>query len=187
MVRVTEHGIETSDGTQRSFDVIVWATGFDFGTGAMARMGIVGRDGLALNDHWADGPSTFLGIQTAGFPNLFFPGGPHAAAGNNPRYNGDQVDFVTDTLCFVRDRGYEVIEVTSDAEARWTAMIDRAASRTPFGTIGQYVGGNIPGKPRRYLLNAAGRPKLFEEIARVKASGYADFELRGPTAPPRPT
>ena len=95
----------------REFDIVVWATGFDFGTGALTRMGIRGRDGLALEDHWADGPKTFLGVQTAGFPNLFFPGGPHAAAGNNPRYNGDQVDFVTDTLVYARDHGYDTIEV----------------------------------------------------------------------------
>ena len=102
IVRITEHGIETTDGV-REFDIIVWATGFDFGTGALARMGIRGRDGLALVDHWADGPKTFLGIQTTGFPNFFFPGGPHAAAGNNPRYNGDQVDFITDTLVYLRE------------------------------------------------------------------------------------
>ena len=101
MVRVTEEGIETTDA-RRAFDIIVWATGFDFGTGALSRMGIRGRDGLALVDHWADGPKTFLGIQTAGFPNFFFPGGPHAAAGNNPRYNGDQVDFITRTLVHLR-------------------------------------------------------------------------------------
>ena len=58
--------------------------------------------------HWADGPTTFLGVQTAGFPNFFFPGGPHAAAGNNPRYNGDQVDFVTDMLVYARDHGYDI-------------------------------------------------------------------------------
>jgi cation diffusion facilitator CzcD-associated flavoprotein CzcO len=174
LVALTERGIETTT-QHRDHDVIVWATGFDFGTGAMTRMGIVGRGGLALEDHWADGPTTFLGIQTCGFPNLFFPGGPHAAAGNNPRYNSDQVDFVIDTLLWARDRGAAVVEVSAEAEARWTRMLDVAASRTPFGTIGQYVGGNIPGKPRRYLLNAAGRPKLLEEIARVKASGWADF------------
>jgi cation diffusion facilitator CzcD-associated flavoprotein CzcO len=176
ITRLTGTGIETTDGG-RDHDVIVWATGFDFGTGAMARMGIRGRDGVALEDHWVEGPTTFLGIQTAGFPNLFFPGGPHAAAGNNPRYNGDQVDFVTDTLVFARENGGDVIEVTPEAEQRWTSMLDRAAARTPFGTIGQYVGGNIPGKPKRYLLNAAGRPKLFSTIAEVKASGYADFTL----------
>ncbi|HEU5082993.1 MAG TPA: NAD(P)/FAD-dependent oxidoreductase [Acidimicrobiales bacterium] len=174
MVRVTETGIETT-AAHREHDVIVWATGFDFGTGAMLRMGIVGRDGVALTEHWADGPTTFLGIQTAGFPNLFFPGGPHAAAGNNPRYNGDQVDFVTDALVDAREHGYDVIEVTPEAEQRWTDMVDRAAAETPFGTIGQYVGGNIPGKPKRYLLNAGGRPKLLKEIARVKDSGWAAF------------
>ena len=179
IVRITETGIETTDGG-RELDVIVWATGFDFGTGAMLRMGIRGRDGLALEDHWADGPTTFLGVQTAGFPNLFFPGGPHAAAGNNPRYNGDQVDFITDLLVHARDRGRDVIEVTPEAEERWTAMIDRAAARTPFGTIGQYVGGNIPGKPKRYLLNAGGRPKLFSTIAEVKDSDYARSELLEP-------
>jgi cation diffusion facilitator CzcD-associated flavoprotein CzcO len=176
LVRVTETGIETTDGV-REFDVIVWATGFDFGTGAMLRMGIRGRDGRALEDHWAEGPTTFLGIGTHGFPNLFFPGGPHAAAGNNPRYNGDQVDFITELLVFARARGYDVIEPTLEAEERWTRMIDKAASRTPFGTIGQYVGGNIPGKPKRYLLNAAGRPKLFELIAEAKATDYASFSL----------
>jgi cation diffusion facilitator CzcD-associated flavoprotein CzcO len=176
MVRMTEMGIETTDGV-REFDVVVWATGFDFGTGALLRMGIRGRDGVALADHWADGPSTFLGVQTAGFPNLFFPGGPHAAAGNNPRYNGDQVDFITETLVYARDHGYDTIEVTAEAEARWTEMVDRAAEVTPFGTLGQYVGTNIPGKPRRYLLNPAGRPKLFKEIDRVRATDYAAFKL----------
>jgi cation diffusion facilitator CzcD-associated flavoprotein CzcO len=180
LARVTATGIETGGeaGCARDHDVIVWATGFDFGTGAMLRMGIRGRDGQLLADHWADGPTTFLGVQTAGFPNLFFPGGPHAAAGNNPRYNGDQVDFVTDAIVHARDRGCTVIEVTAEAEARWTAMVDRAAAETPFGTIGQYVGGNIPGKPKRYLLNAGGRPKLFKEIARVKDTGYAAFTMR---------
>jgi cation diffusion facilitator CzcD-associated flavoprotein CzcO len=177
IVRVAETGIETTDGL-REHDVIVWATGFDFGTGAMLHMGIRGRDGLALTDHWAEGPTTFLGVQTHGFPNLFFPGGPHAAAGNNPRYNGDQVDFVTETLVHVRAAGCNVIEVTAEAEDRWSEMVDRAASMTPFGTIGQYVGGNIPGKPKRYLLNAGGRPKLFKEIDRVKDTDYAAFDLR---------
>jgi cation diffusion facilitator CzcD-associated flavoprotein CzcO len=176
MVRLTERGIETTAG-ERAHDVIVWATGFDFGTGAMLRMGIVGREGLALTEHWADGPTTFLGLGTAGFPNLFFPGGPHAAAGNNPRYNGDQVDAVTDVLEHARAVGCDVVEVTREAEERWTAMIDKAAAETPFGSIGQYVGGNIPGKPKRYLLNAGGRPKLHKEIARTKASGYTAFGL----------
>ena len=70
-----------------------------------------------------------------------------------------------------------MVEVTAEAEDRWTAMIDAAAAATPFGTIGQYVGGNIPGKPKRYLLNAGGRPKLHKEIQRVKDTEFAAFGL----------
>ena len=182
LVKVTATGIATTDG-HRELDVIVWATGFDFGTGALASMGIRGRDGLALTDLRADGPTTFLGLQTHGFPNLFFPGGPHAAAGNNPRYNGDQVDFVTEVLVEARDRGCDVVEATAEAEERWTRMVDKGAAKTTFGTIGQYVGTNIPGKPKRYLLNTGGRPKLFEVIADVVANDYAAFELSRASAP----
>ena len=187
ILRVTPEGIETADGKARAasqsgelveLDVIVWATGFDFGTGALLRMGIIGRDGVALTDHWADGPTTFLGVATHGFPNLFFPGGPHAAAGNNPRYNGDQVDFVTDLLGVARERGATVVEPTEDAEDRWTAMIDRAADQPPsFGKSSYFFGANVPGKPRRYLLNAGGRPKLLKEMARVKSDDWAAFTL----------
>ncbi len=176
MLRLTPTGIETTDGV-REFDVIIWATGFDFGTGALSRMGIRGRDGVLLNGAWADGPSTFLGVQTLGFPNLFFPGGPHAASGNNPRYNGDQVDFITDLLVFARDHGFDVVEVTPRAEERWTAMVNRGAAASPFGEKSYFFGTNIPGKPVRYLLNSGGRPKLFSVIAETVANDYDAFTL----------
>ena len=176
IIRVTEGGIETAEGV-REFDIIVWATGFDFGTGALTRLGVRGRHSLALEDYWADGPKTFLGIQCAGFPNFFFPGGPHAAAGNNPRYNGDQVDFITDTLIYLRDHGYDTVEVSAEAEARWTAMVDAGASASPFSEASYYFGTNVPGKPRKYLLNSGGRPKLFKEIRRVKDNDFEAFTL----------
>jgi len=176
IMRITERGIETADGEQE-FDIIVWATGFDFGTGALLRMGIRGRDGLTLADHWAEGPKTFLGVQTTGFPNMFFPGGPHAAAGNNPRYNGDQVEFITRTLTFLGDHGFDTIEVGPEAENAWTAMVDRGSGQSPFGEASYFFGANIPGKPRKYLLNSGGRPKLFKEFAKVEANGYEAFRL----------
>ena len=176
IARITESAIETADGRDE-VDIIVWATGFDFGTGALAAMGIRGRDGRALNDYWADGPRTFLGVQCAGFPNLFFPGGPHAAAGNNPRYNGDQVDFITDALCYVRDHNYEVIDVEPAAEERWTNMINRNAGRQSFGEASYYFGTNIPGKPVAFLLNSGGRPKLFSIIAEVVDNDYDVYRL----------
>jgi cation diffusion facilitator CzcD-associated flavoprotein CzcO len=184
IVRMTATGIETSAG-MRELDIVVWATGFDFGTGALTRMGIRGRGGVALAEAWADGPKTFLGVQSTGFPNLFFPGGPHAAAGNNPRYNGDQVDFVTDALIHLRDRGYDVIEPDPAAEERWTRMVDRGAAKSSFGESSYFFGSNIPGKPRKYLLNSGGRPKLFSMIAEVVESDYAAFRRSRSSEPAR--
>ena len=176
MLRVTETGIETADGLQE-FDIIVWATGFDFGTGALNRMGIRGRDGLALEDHWADGPVTFLGIQCRQFPNLFFPGGPHGAAGNNPRYAGDQVDFIMDTLLYMREHGYDIIEVEQAAEEEWTTMVDTFSAFSPFSDKSYFFGTNVPGKPRRFLLNPAGRPKMMEMMAEAVKDGYRAYSL----------
>ncbi len=138
----------------------MWATGFDFGTGALNRMGIRGRDGLALEEYWADGPSTYLGVACRGFPNFFFPGGPHGSTGNNPRYAGDQVDFVMDVLVHMREHGDDVVEVDAAAEEYWSGMVNTYASTASFSEASYFFGANIPGKPIRYLLNPGGRPKL---------------------------
>ena len=114
---------------------------------------------------------------------LLLPGGPHAAAGNNPRYNGDQVDFVTDTLVYLRDHGYDTIEVDPAAEERWTTMIDTGAAQSPFGESSYFFGTNIPGKPRRYLLNSGGRPKLLKEIQKGRDNDYEAFRLSRSSTP----
>jgi cation diffusion facilitator CzcD-associated flavoprotein CzcO len=174
IVKVTETGIETSDGL-REFDVIIWATGFDFGTGAMRRMGIVGADGLTLTDYWADGPLTYCGIMAHGFPNFFFPGGPHGAAGNNPRYGELQVVFVHNLIGYAREHGLSRVEVPKELETAWMDMIKEYEAYSSFMKKGQYYGGNTPGKPKAYLLNPGGRPKLDEFMKKAVESDYQGF------------
>ncbi|QND44404.1 NAD(P)/FAD-dependent oxidoreductase (plasmid) [Rhizobium lusitanum] len=181
MLRVTQTGIETAAGLEE-FDIIVWATGFDFAR-ALHSMGIRGRNGVALEEAWKDGPSTFLGIQAAGFPNLFFPGGPHGAAANNPRYNGDQIDFIMELLRHMREHGYTVVEPTQDAEDEWSNMINSLATYTPFSPEHSYFfGSNIPGKPRKFLLNPAGRGMLFQVMAKSRESKFNTFAMSTVTA-----
>jgi cation diffusion facilitator CzcD-associated flavoprotein CzcO len=174
IVRVTETGIETTEGL-REFNIIVWATGYDFGTGALNRLGVRGRRGVALEESWADGPSTYLGVAATGFPNLFFPGGPHGATGNNPRYSGDQVDFVTDVLVHARDHGHDVIEADPAAEQAWMDKIIEAEPQSVFLDSSYFYGSNIPGKPVKQLLNPTGRWALRELIAEVTANDYSTF------------
>jgi len=174
IVKVTEAGIETETGL-REFDVIIWATGFDFGTGAMLRMGIVGTGGLTLNEYWADGPLTFLGVMSHGFPNLFYPGGPHGAAGNNPRYGGLQVDFTQELIDQANERGYQRVEVPKALEQAWMSMLAKFEEYSPFEKRGQYYGANTPGKPRVQLLNSGGRPKLDEFMKETRDTAYQGF------------
>ncbi|WP_330255176.1 NAD(P)/FAD-dependent oxidoreductase [Nocardia sp. NBC_00565] len=174
ITRITETGIETAEGL-REFDIIIWATGYDFGTGALNRLGVRGRAGLPLEEYWADGPSTYLGIATAGFPNFFFPGGPHGALGNNPRYAGDQVDGVIGALQHARDNGYHIIEVDPDAEQEWTDTVNGSGSL--FLESSYFFGANIPGKAVKQLLNPTGRPNLQRLIAENAANKYSAFIL----------
>jgi cation diffusion facilitator CzcD-associated flavoprotein CzcO len=171
IVRITGTGIETSDRF-REFDAIIWATGWDFGTGALNRLGVRGRGGVTLKEYWADGPRTYLGIMAAGFPNFFFPGGPHGALGNNPRYAGDQVEFVVDVLGHARAGGSDIVEVDPAAEQKWTDLMNDSASLSSFLRSSYFYGANIPGKPVRQLLNPTGRRTLQKMIAEDARSGY---------------
>jgi cation diffusion facilitator CzcD-associated flavoprotein CzcO len=172
---VTETGIQTVDGL-REFDIIVWATGFDFGTGALRRLGVRGRDGLTLAEYWADGPLTYLGLMCRHFPNFFFPGGPHGAAGNNPRYSGDQSDFIAGLLDYARARGHSVIEVPARLEQEWTDTVNTQAARlSSFNEKSYFYGTNVPGKARRFLLNPLGRPKLLELMEAAVKNNYEEF------------
>jgi cation diffusion facilitator CzcD-associated flavoprotein CzcO len=176
MVRVTPTGIETTAGHEE-LDVIVWATGFDYGTGHLTRMGVRGTGGRALEDHWADGAHTFLGVQSAGFPNFFFPGGPHGATANVPRYNTDQVDYVADLLVAMREAGHDVVDVPAEMEAEFTDMVDKMVRWLPFTEISYFFGSNIPGKPVRPLINPGGRPSLAKHISELRKVGYRSLKL----------
>ncbi|ARG59231.1 flavin-containing monooxygenase [Mycobacterium kansasii] len=182
LVSVTETGIATA-GESFEFDTIVFATGFDAITGAVAAVDIVGRDGLALKDKWRHGPSTYLGLMTEGFPNLFLIAGPHSPSVlSNMAVSIEQhLDFVADALTYLRAHGFDQIEPTKLAEAGWMRHVDDAASITLFPQANSwYVGANIPGKPRTFMAYAAGVDFYRMACDEVAAREYLGFALSGP-------
>ncbi|MWB97544.1 flavin-containing monooxygenase [Agromyces seonyuensis] len=174
-VRIDATGIETTGG-HREYDIIVYATGFDFGTGALTRMGIRGRDGLDLSTDWEDGPSDFAGFAAHRLPNFFFPGGPHGAGGGNyPRYSQDQVDWIADAIVYAREKGFDRFEPTAEHEQAWMDMVAELAPKSIFSAEhSHYYGANVVGKPRKFLLNPGGRGKLHEILSELSAS--TDFD-----------
>ena len=107
--------------------MIIYATGFDAITGGFDRIDIRGREGRRLKEKWEDGPQTYLGLQSEGFPNLLTLIGPHNAATfcNMPRCIEQNVDWVTDLLVHMRETGLTRVE----PERRRRARVDRARER----------------------------------------------------------
>lgn len=171
ILRVDVTGIETTE-KHRDYDIIVYATGFDFGTGALTRMGVKGTNGLDLSTDWEDGPFDFGGFSAHQLPNFFFPGGPHGAGGGNyPRYSQDQVDWITETLTYAREHGYDVFEPTAEQQESWMTMIETLAPQSIFSAEhSHYYGANVEGKVRKFLLNPGGRGKLHEMLDEMSAT-----------------
>jgi len=114
---IAPSGIVTTDGTIE-VDVIVFATGFDAMTGSILRIPITGRDGVTMQEKWAGGPVTYLGLAVSGFPNLFLvtgPGSPSVLSNMVPSIE-QHVDWIADCLVHLEGAGRGVIEATAEAE-----------------------------------------------------------------------
>ena len=176
---ITSTGIKTTEHDY-PFDVIIFATGFDAVTGALTRMDIRGEGGIALKDKWQDGPRTYLGLQVAGFPNLFTVVGAHNAANfcNVPRCGEQNVEWVTDCIRHMQDKKFERISATIEAEEAWRDHCEQVVSHTLFlKTDSWFVGANIPGKKRVFLGYGGGLPRYREKCDEVAAAGYQGFIL----------
>lgn len=180
----TETGIRLVGGRHLDVDTIVFAIGFDAITGALADIDIHGVDGSALRDEWADGPRTLLGLQVAGFPNLFTVTGPGSPSVlSNMLISIEQhVDWIADCLLHLRKLGHDRIEATRDAQDRWMDHVADLAAETLYPQANSwYVGANIPGKPRTFMPYVAGCGEYRRECEEVVAGGYSGFLLGRPS------
>jgi len=172
-------GISTTDA-HYDLDMIVLATGFDAMTGALAKIDIVGRDGQTLRSDWRYGPRTYLGLGVDGFPNLFVVSGPGAPAvlANMVLHAEAHVNWIADCISHLDDHGYVGIEARVDAVNLWIAECAARADATLFPKADSwYVGANVPGKPRVFMLFVSGFAVYNDICAEVAAAGYSGFDL----------
>ncbi|MEQ3549510.1 NAD(P)/FAD-dependent oxidoreductase [Pseudonocardia nematodicida] len=178
-------GIRTASGDDHPLDVLVLATGFDAMTGAVLAIDVRGRDGLALGEKWAAGPRTYLGLLTAGFPNLFLitgPGSPSVLS-NMVVSIEQHVDWVADLLGALGERGHDEVEARPDAEDRWVAHVNELSESTLFPRGNSwYLGANVPGKPRVFMPYVGGVGTYRRHCEDVAAQGYPGLTTRDPAA-----
>jgi cyclohexanone monooxygenase len=178
IVEITPRGVRTNSG-EYELDVLVLAIGFDAMTGALMRIDIRGRAGATLQEHWRDGPKTYLGLSIAGFPNLFIitgPGSPSVFA-NMVTSIEQHVDWIADCVAAMRLAGRSSIEPTQQAEDAWFAHVNEVGARTMLAKAGNswYVGANVPGKPRVVMPYMGGAATYMEKIDAVARENYSGF------------
>jgi cation diffusion facilitator CzcD-associated flavoprotein CzcO len=174
--RLTPNGLKTTDA-EYELDVIIFATGYDAVTGSLNKIDIHGEGGQTLKDKFAEGPRTYMGISSAGFPNLFTINA--ASVGNFVRACEPLVDWVSEAICYVRENGFTRISATPEVEEEWTAHVSEAGAkilRTQADSW--FVGANIPGKARVLLTSPDTAPVMRAKRAEVAANGYEGFLLQ---------
>lgn len=181
ILEVTGEGIRTSDA-EYPLDIIVFATGFDAMTGALLSMDIRGTSGRSLREDWAAGPRTYLGLQTAGYPNMFTitgPGSPSVLT-NMPVAIEQHTQWITACIHHMRTRGLKSIEAMPDASDRWVDHVNEAANATllPLANSSWYLGANVPGKPRVFMPYAGGMAHYAKLCTDVAKDNYKGFVMR---------
>ncbi|MFT7648226.1 MAG: cation diffusion facilitator CzcD-associated flavoprotein CzcO/acetyl esterase/lipase [Candidatus Poriferisodalaceae bacterium] len=179
---ITETGIDTATSSH-TFDAIVFATGFDAMTGAIVNVDITGREGQKLKDNWQDGPETYLGVTTVGFPNLYMVTGPQSPSVlSNMSVSIEQhVEWICDTINHLRESGYNTIEPTATAQAGWVQHNTDWGNITLFPQAKSwYMGSNVPGKPRIFLPYVGGVDTYRQVCDEVVDRDYLGFALTSP-------
>ncbi len=176
---ITPTGLRTQDA-EYELDVIVFATGFDAMTGSLFKMDIRGKDGQALKEKWVAGPSTYLGLMTAGFPNLFIitgPGSPSVLS--NMTVSIEQhVEWITNCLHYMQELHCTRIEPHVEAEDSWVAHVNEVAHLTLYPLANSwYLGANIPGKPRIFMPYVGGVGNYRIKCQEIAEKGYEGFAL----------
>lgn len=122
--RITADGVQTEDGVERAVDVLVIATGFA-ATSFLSTIDVVGRQGASLAESWADGAHAYLGLTTAGFPNLFMLYGPNTNNGSILYMLECQADWVVRALAWMDAEGLGWVAVRPEVEARYNEQLQR--------------------------------------------------------------
>lgn len=183
--RFTHDGVVVG-GREIPLDILIFATGFDALTGALGEIDLRGRDGRTIQDAWAEGPQTYLGLAVHGFPNLFLIGGPGSPSvfSNVVMTNEYQVGLIADLIGAADRDGEEVVEAEAAAQADWTAHVAKVVEHSLLAKAKSwYVGANIPGKPRTILAYAGGVPAYRARCDAVREAGFKGFSRKAATAP----
>jgi len=128
--RITKQGIQTADGRERPVDLIVYATGFS-ATKYLSALDVTGRGGVTISDAWEDGANAYLGITTAGFPNLFMLYGPNTNNGSILEMIEHQTNHVLAHVERIARDDLAWVDVKAETQSVYNDKVQQAIADIP--------------------------------------------------------
>lgn len=137
IVRVTQDGVVTSDGSVHEVDVIVWATGF-VSSGWEEFVPVRGARGSQLEQAWRDEPRTLLGVSAPDFPNMFYAYGPNTNLGHGPvTYMLEcQAEHFAEVVRAMKDEDVQVFEVSEEAVEQYHEQLHKSLATSTWADDG---------------------------------------------------
>jgi cation diffusion facilitator CzcD-associated flavoprotein CzcO len=171
--RIEKTGVRTEDGRLHELDVLILATGFRVDR-FMRPMQIIGRNGVALDDVWAQRPSAYLAISIPDFPNFFMLNGPNGPVGNFSLIEVAelQFDYILQLVDVVRSGGCRALSASQPAAVRFEDDRVEATKNTIWHS-----------GCRSWYLDDRGVPAVWpwtfdrfrEEMAKPRLADYETF------------
>ena len=129
---ITEGGVQTARG-EDPHDVIIYCTGYKPWSQTAE---IAGRRNAQLSKAWGRSPKAYLGLATAGFPNLFFLMGPNTALGSGSIiYMVEaQIRYVMRLLAKMKQKSVEVVEMRPEVEDAFDADLQSRIGKAVWGS-----------------------------------------------------
>lgn len=132
IAEITSEGIRLADGKGHELDIIILATGFNAGSGALSRIDIRGRDGQLLRDLRSRDIRTLIGLMVHGFPNMMITGAPLAplaALCNMTICLQQQAEWIAGLIATMREAAKRVVEPIDEFEQAWVDHHDAVMPR----------------------------------------------------------
>lgn len=179
IVDISPGGVRTTE-REIPLDALVFAVGFDAMTGALSAITITGAQGRTLQQAWENGPITYLGIMTAGFPNMFMITGPQSPSvlSNMVLSIEQHVDVISEMIQHMERDHIEVVECEESAQSEWVDHVRELAEATLYPQANSwYVGRNVEGKPKVFMPYVGGCGPYRQECRRIIDAGFRGFRF----------
>lgn len=134
---ITKNGITTEDGTEIPLDLIVYSTGYDATDGVISYP-VIGKNNKSIQDFWSEYPRAYLGTTIPFFPNLFIVTGPNTGIGHTSAIFiiEAQMHYIIDSIRTVLKQKKKTIEISVEAEEKYTQMIHSEMKQTVWQSGG---------------------------------------------------